>query len=526
MPSRTLPNLGLKAFWSLGEDNYKAEMDANLLALSTLVQGGALDKVAALPGTPADGDVYILDETAGGDANKIAVRDAGAWSYFVPAEGWMLYSQADGNYLKFNGTAWSTLTIGLPDPATHARQFLAVKPDESGYELVDAPGTPGAEYTSATQWRIRVTAPGSDATNAGFGEVTFYDQYGDPVFLSGTLNASSEKAGFDTTKAIDSVTSAGNGWMADVPGTEAAVGAWWSQTFVTAVALSGMVMFPIAGDPASAPEGFEVEYYDTGGSTWVSVGGFTTTWPDDSEKYFPFTAAATDPGIITLEQVRDAVAAFITPGTGITVDHNDAGDTLTINAVLTNLLEFKGTIDCSANPNYPAAVVGDTYVVSVAGKIGGALGADVEVGDTVICTVDNAGGTQASVGADWSILNRNITGGGGTTPPFTLGWGFGDGPATAGETLFTYVFAEAVDFADDWSGSYGACGANPTASYVLTIYKNGASVGTVTLSTGGVATFATTGGAISFAAGDTIKVQGDTDATVADVAVTFKGTRA
>jgi hypothetical protein len=31
---------------------------------------------------------------------------------------------------------------------------------------------------------------------------------------------------------------------------------------------------------------------------------------------------------------------------------------------------FKGGIDCSANPNYPAADAGWTYKVTVAGKIG------------------------------------------------------------------------------------------------------------------------------------------------------------
>src|ERR1019366_4269515 len=35
---------------------------------------------------------------------------------------------------------------------------------------------------------------------------------------------------------------------------------------------------------------------------------------------------------------------------------------------ITALLDFKGSTDCSGNPNYPAAVKGDAYMVSVAGK--------------------------------------------------------------------------------------------------------------------------------------------------------------
>lgn len=79
-------------------------------------------------------------------------------------------------------------------------------------------------------------------------------------------------------------------------------------------------------------------------------------------------------------------------------------------AAVTGLLEFKGSTDCSSNPNYPAALKGDAYVVSVAGKIGGASGTSVEVGDWYIATADNAGGTEASVGTSWAKLEHNLQG--------------------------------------------------------------------------------------------------------------------
>jgi len=40
---------------------------------------------------------------------------------------------------------------------------------------------------------------------------------------------------------------------------------------------------------------------------------------------------------------------------------------------------LKGGLDCSTNPNYPAADAGWVYRVTVAGKIGGASGPDVQV---------------------------------------------------------------------------------------------------------------------------------------------------
>ena len=72
---------------------------------------------------------------------------------------------------------------------------------------------------------------------------------------------------------------------------------------------------------------------------------------------------------------------------------------------------YKGNIDCSANPNYPAADRGWTYKVSVAGKIGGASGINVEVNDTLLCTVDGtATGNHATVGSSWNISQGNLDG--------------------------------------------------------------------------------------------------------------------
>lgn len=72
-------------------------------------------------------------------------------------------------------------------------------------------------------------------------------------------------------------------------------------------------------------------------------------------------------------------------------------------------LVFKGVIDCSANPNYPAANAGYVYKVSVAGKIGGASGIDVTAGDTLYCITDgSAAGNHATVGANWVIVQANV----------------------------------------------------------------------------------------------------------------------
>jgi hypothetical protein len=76
-----------------------------------------------------------------------------------------------------------------------------------------------------------------------------------------------------------------------------------------------------------------------------------------------------------------------------------------------NALIYKGVIDCSTNPNYPSANAGELYIISVAGKIGGGSGIDVEVGDMLICNTDSTiSGNQSTVGSYWNAIQKNIDG--------------------------------------------------------------------------------------------------------------------
>ena len=80
-----------------------------------------------------------------------------------------------------------------------------------------------------------------------------------------------------------------------------------------------------------------------------------------------------------------------------------------ISGKLTGLWQDKGLIDASTNPDYPAGQVGDAYTISsIAGKIGGALGPDVQVRDVIYCTADNPGGTHEAVGDSWNIIQSNL----------------------------------------------------------------------------------------------------------------------
>lgn len=172
----------------------------------------------------------------------------------------------------------------------------------------------------------------------------------------------------------------------------------------------------------------------------VSEGGSggVSSWDDLTDKPSTFApsahasshaAAGSDPVTVAQSQVTsltsdlalkaplDSPALTGTPtaptasgGTNTTQIATTAFVQALVSSSVTGLLGLKGSLDASANPNYPAASKGDTYYATVSGKVGGASGKSVDIGDAVIASADNAGGTEASVGTSWFVLEHNLAG--------------------------------------------------------------------------------------------------------------------
>lgn len=111
MPSRALPNLGLKAFFIPGEDGWGDDVSQNFLKLSTLVQAGVVNIVTSLPGAPNQGDVYILGPSATSNPNKIAIYDSNVWNYLTPLEGWIVFNRGTDALQIFDGNDWKSLPL-------------------------------------------------------------------------------------------------------------------------------------------------------------------------------------------------------------------------------------------------------------------------------------------------------------------------------------------------------------------------------------------------------------------------------
>jgi hypothetical protein len=174
--------------------------------------------------------------------------------------------------------------------------------------------------------------------------------------------------------------------------------------------LQNAAIHKLSAPPASPTSG--QLYYDTDdnhlyfytGSAWFDVtnaltlaGNAETLYARLASPTFTGTPAAPTAAAGT-NTTQVATTAYVVAEIAARLASNDA-------------MLYKGAIDASANPNYPAGDAGDTYRISVAGKIGGASGPNVEVGDLIILHVDgSAAGTHAAVGANWDIIQTNIDG--------------------------------------------------------------------------------------------------------------------
>lgn len=113
MTLATGPNLGLLVHGAAAEEHYEALMQ-QWRGLDVLVQSAVIDRLAAPPSTPADGDAYIVIAAATGawtgHENKLArwnaANGANAWEFFTPKAGWETFAVADGVKYRFNGTSW------------------------------------------------------------------------------------------------------------------------------------------------------------------------------------------------------------------------------------------------------------------------------------------------------------------------------------------------------------------------------------------------------------------------------------
>lgn len=290
MVARTLPGLGLTGYWDLGADGWKDAMDVNLRLLSALCQCRAKSRTVVLPGSPSNGDIYIVKADAATNANSIALRDNGEWLYLPPAVGYIAYVADAAEWVFYNGTVWQTFgseggSSELPPLVGNSGKVLAVNAGEDGVEWVNPPdtgssgGDGGVTTPKSKQWRIIVETNGGDI-RTGTAEVELREVPGGPnIATGGNPTVSSAYTGTASTCFDGNIN---NYWLAS-----AKVNEWVAYEFLVEVSINEVVIYSIANAGfavSTAPKNFRIEYFDQVSASWQlawSVVG--ATWTAASE---------------------------------------------------------------------------------------------------------------------------------------------------------------------------------------------------------------------------------------------------
>lgn len=115
MPRINAPGVGLGYGWNHGESGVEVKqgLDDNFLITSVLMNLSVKSRATALPGSPSNGDIYIVPAGAGADANKVAARSNGQWYYITPKRNWEARVEDEGDVkVRFTGTAWVEVEEG------------------------------------------------------------------------------------------------------------------------------------------------------------------------------------------------------------------------------------------------------------------------------------------------------------------------------------------------------------------------------------------------------------------------------
>jgi uncharacterized protein DUF2793 len=115
--SDTTPRVALPLLAAAQSQKHVTHNEA-LLELDALLATVILDRdLSTPPGSPSDGDTYLVKATGTGEwtgqDGKLAYAIDGGWRFYAPFEGLTAYVADEAKLILYNGTAWSDLSSAL-----------------------------------------------------------------------------------------------------------------------------------------------------------------------------------------------------------------------------------------------------------------------------------------------------------------------------------------------------------------------------------------------------------------------------
>lgn len=130
----TTPHLALPLLAAAQAQKHVTHNEA-LASLDALVHLSVKERNrAAAPGSPEEGDRYLVGEGAvgsfAGHEGEVALFDAGIWRFLQPRTGWRVHVEAEGAVLVFDGAAWTDLGHFIRDLRDVGRLGIGTAPDD------------------------------------------------------------------------------------------------------------------------------------------------------------------------------------------------------------------------------------------------------------------------------------------------------------------------------------------------------------------------------------------------------------
>lgn len=152
----TTPKLGLDEIAESQSNKYATHNEA-LRGVDALLPKVAISVRHTPPGSPANGDVYIISDGSPTATGAWAGQDGdiawynGEWNFVTPEAGWTVYVQGDSADWLFDGSTWSQRSYGT-----------------NGVTLEDE----GSTVTGGPHTTLNFTGDGVTVTDAGSSEAT------------------------------------------------------------------------------------------------------------------------------------------------------------------------------------------------------------------------------------------------------------------------------------------------------------------------------------------------------------------
>lgn len=248
--------------------------------------------LATPPGSPADGDTYIVAAAPTGawtgHAKDIAYNDAGTWIFFTPSEGWRLDVADEDIVYRYSGAAWVTATTADSPVGRHLIPIMAgsIAPKAAAgcaslATLAGASGQPDVSYlafdpTTEEHAQFAIAMPKS----WNEGTVTFVPRWAHPATATNfgvcwklralaVSNDDNVVASFGTAQS-----------SVDTGGTTSDHYAGPESSAITIAgtpASQDLVFFDIYRDPADAGDTMAVDAYLIGVDLFVTTDASTDT---------------------------------------------------------------------------------------------------------------------------------------------------------------------------------------------------------------------------------------------------------